>query len=436
MTDEPASPNGRERVGVILVHGIGEQRRFEHLDGQGRELIEALIKQPDREVTVAIDGGAASAFLAEQASWNSGPNGPVHVFVKDTKTSEVTHEIHFHEIWWADINESYSMAKQFRLWLWGLSAWLYPRGPNRPMRGQQQGDIILPVVPGLTESDHKLRQRAQLFLVGVLFAVAALPLGFGLALWLRLVNARSPDFLRTVTNYVSGVKLFNQKTRWGPSIFPVKDDFLDTLGDPPRVSVRRRVVRAYAEMALANYDRWYIVAHSQGTVAAFNGLMEPPYAWPGYFDEAGWERLRRAGLGAFCGFPDPAGHQMPRRPVWSGPEEGARRDKIFERLHGIITLGSPIEKFAAIWPARVPICLLPAFSAKTFWLNFFDPLDPVSGRLTAYQIHREAACPPPQDLGYAASPFFFLAHIRYLDGTELPGRSIGRHGADGPERRL
>ncbi len=31
-----------EQVGVILVHGIGEQRRFEHLDGQLRALIGAL----------------------------------------------------------------------------------------------------------------------------------------------------------------------------------------------------------------------------------------------------------------------------------------------------------------------------------------------------------------------------------------------------------
>lgn len=34
-----------ERVGIVLVHGIGEQRRFEHLDGQGREIIQALRQQ-------------------------------------------------------------------------------------------------------------------------------------------------------------------------------------------------------------------------------------------------------------------------------------------------------------------------------------------------------------------------------------------------------
>ena len=32
MEDNP------ERVGVVLVHGIGEKRRFEHLDGTARDL--------------------------------------------------------------------------------------------------------------------------------------------------------------------------------------------------------------------------------------------------------------------------------------------------------------------------------------------------------------------------------------------------------------
>ena len=41
-TDVDGAPRKSESVGLILVHGIGEQRRFEHLDGQLRFLIRAL----------------------------------------------------------------------------------------------------------------------------------------------------------------------------------------------------------------------------------------------------------------------------------------------------------------------------------------------------------------------------------------------------------
>ena len=30
------------RVGVLLVHGIGEQRRFEHLEAEARQIVSAL----------------------------------------------------------------------------------------------------------------------------------------------------------------------------------------------------------------------------------------------------------------------------------------------------------------------------------------------------------------------------------------------------------
>jgi hypothetical protein len=38
----PSPPGVVERVGIVLVHGIGEQRRFQHLDSQMRYLLRAL----------------------------------------------------------------------------------------------------------------------------------------------------------------------------------------------------------------------------------------------------------------------------------------------------------------------------------------------------------------------------------------------------------
>ena len=283
-------------IGVIVVHGIGEQRRFEHLDWQGRDLIRAIKEQPGVEITAEIGANPAAGFHAEQDTWDSGERGAVRVFVRTD--GQLTHCLHFHEVWWADVNERYSLAKQIRFWLWGLAVWAYPPGTGPRLHGTDS--VAAPRDPDSNHFRNCIWTRTRLFMVGVFFLVAAFPVGIGLLLIQRLFNLKTPDLLKTVTNYVSGVKLFNQRTRYGPgfSIHPANDDFLDTLDEPPRVSVRRRVIRTIAAVALAKYDCWYIVAHSQGTIAAFNGLMETPYAWPGYFDHDTWQRMRGAGL---CG---------------------------------------------------------------------------------------------------------------------------------------
>ena len=67
------------------------------------------------------------------------------------------------------------------------------------------------------------------------------------------------------------------------------------------------MIRTIADTALLNYDRWYVMAHSLGSVVAFNGLMETSYAWPGYLDRGRWADLVQNGcrpgarrLGAAC----------------------------------------------------------------------------------------------------------------------------------------
>ncbi len=415
MSEPPDTDVSPLRIGVILVHGVGEQTRFEYLDEYGRDIIRAIGYQPGVEVTVDIDTAGAAAFHAEQDSWTNGPRGAVQGFVR--QNGRVTHCLHFHEVWWADVNERYSLAKQLRFWLWGLAIWAYPRGnPEHELHGTN--DVTSPFVPNGNGVWHRRWQIGRLFMVGVVFLLGGATVGIGMLLVQRLLNLRTPDLLKTVTNYVSGVKLFNQRSRYGPgfAIHPPNDDFLDTLDEPPRVSVRRRMIRAIATVAAADYDRWYVIAHSQGTVAAFNGLMETPYAWPGYFDAPTWAALR----GKFGG-PGKAGPAnlptMPRRPVWATPNEIAYRTRIFQRFRGFLTLGSPLEKFAAIWPARVPISRMCAFRKNTVWINVFDPLDPISGVLKAYQGHGDDVCPPPANIGYPSSPFLLIAHLRYLTWT-------------------
>ena len=217
----PESPNPAagqpelQSIGVILIHGIGEQRRFEHLDWQARDIIRALAAAPDVKTTVEIGTDRGAEFHAEQNSWSDGPRGPVRVYVETA--GQPSHCVHFHEVWWADVNERYSVAKQLQFWLWGLAIWAYPHdggGPDNRLHGQLA--VTSPRDPDLSAAVGRIWARTRLFMVGVFFMVAALPVGLGLALLQRVFNLRTPDLLKTVTNYVSGVKLFNQRSRYGP----------------------------------------------------------------------------------------------------------------------------------------------------------------------------------------------------------------------------
>jgi hypothetical protein len=433
MTSAEPNPSdavrGPERIGLVLVHGIGEQRRFQHLDGQLRDLIRALhglqlLGRIDR-VSVDISPGATAAFEAEQDTWNAGPGASVSVVVEHALngTREETRLL-VHEVWWADVNEPYSLAKQFRFWLWGLAVWSHP-GKQETTLGT--ADMVEPpVVPG----QQALWDRCRLFMIGVFFTLVGYSIGTFTFLANRLLNWHTPDVLRVLANYISSVKLYNQRRRFGPGLFWLRDEFLDSVGEPPRVSVRRRMIRTIADVAGNDYDRWYVLAHSQGSVVAFNGLMETSYAWPGYLNEERWVRLCGKGL-AGPGDPNmspPSGTIMPRRPGWAQATDIAYRRLIFARFHGFLTYGSPLEKFAGIWPALVPISREVTFAEGIPWLNIYDPVDPVSGRLLAFQKQAVACCPRPQDLGYAASWWLLLAHLKYLtrrnDGADLATAAV------------
>jgi len=408
------------RIGVAVVHGIGDQRRFEHIDGQVREIIGAMRARPGSDVTVVVRSAASGAFRAEQDSWAA--RASVHVIVRDGPTGKLVH-VNFHEVWWADVNEPYSLFKQLRFWCWSLAVWLYPDKPGSLL--PTATEVRVPVVRA-----SQVWVRLRLFGVAFVAVIGAASIGMLTFLAERVLDLRAPDLVRVFVNYVAGVKLYNQKRRWGAG-FPAKQqDFLDTIDEPPRVSIRRRMIRTIMDMAQGSYDRWYVLAHSLGSVVALNGLMETAYAWPGYLDEEEWRYANYPGRPDLVGparpnWPSPPpGPTMPRRPVWAGPRDVAYRSQIFRNFHGLLTLGSPLEKFATIWPARVAISREPAFRTGTHWLNIYDPLDPISGRLSAFSGGPSSCCPSVENIGYKAGPLLLLTHLRYLSRPKNGGSLV------------
>lgn len=428
----------KERIGIILVHGIGDHRRFEHLDGEIRPLISALVRRgepktpsPDAppRVTVEIIEGSASTLHADQDTWGTESGSPVRVIVDDGGAKK---QLNFHEVWWADVNEPYSLWKQIKFWSWGLSVWAVPAERKLELDGASRTMKLASFPNWLLENEVLLRLR--LFCVCNVFAMAAFSLGAVIFFAKRLLGFQAPSIVKIFVNYIGAVKLYSQHKR-------SDGGFLDAYLEPPRVSIRRRMIRAIADVANARYDRWYIFAHSLGSVVAFNGLMENACAMPNYLSHKQFSQLAQPlpkqvnSELAGAARPDDVvttGKMLPARPLWLKANDVVYRDRLFERFRGLLTYGSPLDKFAAIWPARVPINveepglpkgLVDADSDRARpaaeWINVYDPTDPVSAKLDAFHpTVAENVLFAPTNYAYAAHWALLLSHLHYLDGKK------------------
>jgi len=90
---------------------------------------------------------------------------------------------------------------------------------------------------------------------------------------------------------------------------------------------------------------------------------------------------------------------QPPFPSWRDKEYVLDRRELFKNLRGLLTYGSPLSKFAALWPAIVPLNDERYVFHKDFqWLNVYDPTDPVAGRTKPFQSGGNSSKPLLQDI--------------------------------------
>ena len=419
------------RVGVLLVHGIGEQRQFEHLEGEARNIISALkltegeSRGESRTVRVVVNSHPNAAFGADQETWQAWEQAPVMVEVIDTQDdndeSKVT-QIRFHQVWWSDLDEPSNLATQIRFWLWGLSLWTLqePEDPDLPGFKKRMRP---PQLDNIEQTNINLGARLRLFWVALVILLI-LPVLVLLDVVLRRVlgfnNLPRPDIL---AQYIGDVKLFQQEGRVGKG--PLQD-----LGSKPRVTLRRRMICGLVRMALCEYDRWYVFAHSQGTVLAFNGLMESAQSLPNYLTRELWQEaqsqhLIRPAQGDECLTDQEKLTMSPPFPSWRAKCDILDRKRLFANLEGVLTYGSPLKKFAVLWPHIVPLNNdREAFSANFQWFNIFDPTDPVAGQTQPFQLGDHFPQADPIDIAYKADAFHLISHTKYLAFNPLNPRRL------------
>jgi hypothetical protein len=405
-TNETIHGKRVEKVGVIFVHGIGEQKRFEHLEAETRKVVNAIIAnygERRSNVTTTLTTGGCDSFLGVQSCWVSGAVAPLHTLVE---LSNKVVDIAFHEVWWADINEELTLGKQIRFWAWGLSLAGLATHNDRYLPG-----ALNRMRPPHHHGKLTIRNRIRMGYVSVLFGLSAFSVAL-INMILKRLDFKPLPLTATIVNYLSAVKLYSQDSRAGGGP-------MDGPDEPPRAAIRRRMIRAMVDVARAGYSRWYILAHSLGTIVAWNGLMEIQQALPNYLDRECWKELEGNPLRGTTDLDIDVDAMMPSRPLWVEPNEIIKRDVLFEKFKGILTYGSPLERFCALWSAMIPINTVEdPFRSGTEWVNVYDPTDPVGTWLVDFNPAKTPSnghtTLTPHNFPCRASPLLLYSHICYF----------------------
>lgn len=112
----------------------------------------------------------------------------------------------------------------------------------------------------------------------------------------------------------------------------------------------------------------------------------------------------------------------PARPAWLDDHDALDRKKLFANFRGLLTYGSPLDKFAALFPATVPLNReVYAFPEKSEWINVYEPSDPISASLDFYgpfKGDQSVALPnrslSPKNYAIKTWPVALWSHITYF----------------------
>jgi hypothetical protein len=401
-----------EELGILLVHGMGEQKPLEHLRTSARELASFIAGDPD--------------LIALDVTDRSGCNGCITIdaiFKRGTPRRKERTRLHLHEVFWADLGISGGALEHIAFWIWGLGQW----GAQTVVKGSPslntQKLMAIPRFGGEAPTWWQRETRgfaSRLMLIGA--ALLAILTFFTWSAAKRLVALLSNTLPEPalIFRFLGDVKIYERPG--GPGRGSLLDPNM-----PMRATIRRRMVGKMLEVAQKPYDRWYVFAHSLGTIPAFNAIQEAELTLPNYLTQAEWDSLPQD-FKTDRPFVPPnqlpsTDYMMPRRPPWLRDSDGISRLRLFSTFGGLLTFGSPLDKFAGLWPRVVPLNRQAAvFPKHSEWINLHDPTDPVAARLDAFAVPADSAdsgaddrkALVPQNFACRSSRLFGLSHIRYF----------------------
>src|SRR5687767_13819070 len=95
-----------EQVGVLMIHGIGQQARYGHLEPEVSEIARSLCQHAEKQgwprPVIHARSRAPKLRGATNATWNDGKGAPI---VLELELPDKRMELHFREVWWADLGD-------------------------------------------------------------------------------------------------------------------------------------------------------------------------------------------------------------------------------------------------------------------------------------------------------------------------------------------
>ncbi len=359
-------PRPTQRIGVIVVHGVGEQRRFEHLESIASNFHKALLHDSAHHAHVDVQSNADDDSTPVVVRWRG--------------QNQTQFEAHFREVYWADLDEQQTLWNWLKLVGWAIAMPGVRRFSESYYESGAWPEMRSPRPVGNMES---MWVRLQLFIISLLFLIMLISVDVGY--WLLRRLSFSPDWLARVRfliyDHLGDVKLYQD---W----FRRRDENIEVHGERSRVAIRRRMVKVLVQTARdvheGRLDGYYVIGHSLGSVVAFNGLMEHGHVLPNYLSLSEWNEIPVAFKQRLP--VDAPNREIPIRPPWLHPFDAIDRRALFSGLRGFLTLGSPLNKFATLWPALVPVNDDPVFN-EVPWINVADCQDVVAGKISLFAPH-------------------------------------------------
>jgi hypothetical protein len=130
------------RIGLLLVHGVGDQARFEHLQNVADQIVKSL---------VAIHG--ADCVNVVMPGLEGAP-----VSIKICGSDGVTDRLDLHEMWWRDLGQKQTFSAILRFWWWAASL----AGTSGYFEDPSPG-CHTPINPDATAKKIRWRERVKLF---------------------------------------------------------------------------------------------------------------------------------------------------------------------------------------------------------------------------------------------------------------------------------
>lgn len=372
---------------VVAVHGIGEQRRCETVravaERFARDLDPPLPLMPLGHFHVADAAEVAVAELGDPDAWRDEPGTP-----------DARRHVYFAEVYWAHIPRAVVREADT---LEDARAW----GRTVVSRARE---LYRHVQPDARDEDFDLAAGAVEEVVEAVEVMDNL-----LAVAARAGVFRF-DLAPLLRDYVGDVQLVADFPAYRARILHRFHQVMAGID----AAVEARCRRMAAELVLdgrcdsVQAAAWadgirreiHLVAHSEGTVVAFLGLLQ-------------------ALQGVHPVVPD------------GGPKPSLDWAR---RVRGFMTLGSPIDKHLVLWPRMWdglgPID--PPPGGPIAWRNYYDLGDPIGFQLeTAREWMTERGIRafdfgPRHDIGFARYPLPGKAHVDYWKDRE-----VFRHFIDG-----